>query len=184
MRKRLISAIIEEDGGRFEGKTRLFKVYYRAHTVFAERFEGLLSVPHGVVRMDEGPGIDDHEQILAEMESEGTLRITRCPKGRHLQEVFELCDSAAAVNASADERKAINWALGYVSHSAREASRKSHKDSRSWRSASNGQSLDIYLDTLTDKELREEQRRLDEAEAFINDALAPPGPRPPRQAGR
>lgn len=64
----MIAEIIRQAGGKFTGKTRLYKAFYIAHLLYAEQEPGYLTV-WPIVRMPYGPGIDCGDELIAELES-------------------------------------------------------------------------------------------------------------------
>jgi len=163
--KRIILAIIALAGGRFDSKTALFKAFYAAHLYYWNDSPGVLTT-HPIARMTLGPGIDDHEAILKELEQEGLISVEITPVGPRRQNTY-VTTVDAEING--DEKQAILKALNWVKgKSASEISEWSHQYSRTWQNGENGDLLAIYLDILSDKEHEEIQQHLSSAKKILD----------------
>jgi hypothetical protein len=142
--KRVIAEIVKEAGGELVGKTRLFKAFYVAHLLYAEREPGYLTT-WPIVRMPHGPGIDGGDELLRELELTGVLHCDQVPEGPWLTNRYVLQKKAPAGDRlSAGEIRAIREAVRFVqSKSAAELSELTHEHSRSWIAARDGQPLNI-----------------------------------------
>lgn len=173
--KRIVAAIVQENGGEFRNKTNLFKAYYWAHRFFYEDHEGLLTRKHRMVHLPMGPGIDEHDLIFGEMVDEGSLEVLSNPfKNRDGKDCAQFVFRSVGPNVelTADERDSISRGIARVrSMTAADASHDSHENSRTWRDSNNGEPIDIYVDTLDDDEFEEATRSLGEAEAEVQAAL-------------
>lgn len=152
---RIILAIIQEAGGSYHGKTRLFKVFYSAHLYFWEDTATFLT-DHPIVHMPNGPGIDDGDNILCALESTKKIRRGVQPVGPHREDVYTLCASDP-IKLTHDETQAIRRAIEWVGEkSATQISKESHELSRTWRLADeakqSGRPLHIYLDSMSEEE--------------------------------
>ena len=155
-------------GGKFVGKTNLFKAYYWAHRYFWRYHDGLLTRRERVVRMPNGPGIDDFQRLLVAMESDG---LVRCDPGDggytphvfHLERPVELSDA---------ELDAITKAVLLIDgRSATSVSNESHARSRDWREGVNGQRLDPYFDEIDERTLRRMDRGLESVNNRMDDVF-------------
>jgi len=151
--KRIILAIIQEDGGSFEGCTRLYKAFYGAHLIYW-RETGKFLTTHPIVCMTNGPGIDRGSSILRELEAEKRILRSERMVGPYPVAVYRLGDGVT-VELAPEERSAVEVAINWVrGKTAAEASDASHVVSRTWREAEEqkryGDELHIYLDALTD----------------------------------
>ena len=72
--KQIIKEIIRQAGGRLDGKTRLYKAFYLAHLFYFERSPGLLS-DWPIVKMPNGPGIDDGDILIDSMVAAGEIAL-------------------------------------------------------------------------------------------------------------
>ena len=151
--KRIIIEIIRQAGGSFERKTNLYKAFYHAHLKFAADNPGYLS-KWPIVRMPEGPGIDNFDSLLGELLLTGVLHVGTVmisDKEAVRFELTELADSALQMSPEAIE--AIRFGVDKVTgKSARAVSKESHEGSRAWRSSRNGDELNIYADLSSDEE--------------------------------
>jgi len=147
--KRVIAEIIRQAGGKFTGKTRLYKAFYVAHLLFAEHDQGYLTV-WPIVRMPHGPGIDCGDELLAELELSGVLERKQVPEGPWQTTRYELSrDGRSEEKLSAGAKRAIKEAVEFVcSKSATELSELTHEFSRSWMEARDGQPLTGTRDRL------------------------------------
>lgn len=149
--KRLTLAIIQESGGAFRGKTRLFKAFYDAH-VFYWKQTGQYLTTYPIVRMPQGPGIDQETDLLEELECEERLAIKIVDDGPYAETSYRLTGTHE-IELGAEEKEAIHHALDWIKHkSATQVSEESHKRSRTWREAIDGQELHVCLDAMTDEE--------------------------------
>src|SRR3974390_425277 len=113
--KHVITEIIRQAGGKFTGKTRLYKAFYVAHLLFAEREAGYLTV-WPVVRMPHGPGIDCGDELLAELELSGIVDRKQMPEGPWQTTRYELTRKGRGEEKlSAGATRAIKEAVEFVS---------------------------------------------------------------------
>lgn len=151
--KQLICDIIAAAGGRLVGKVRLHKAFYYAHLYYWQRGTGVLT-SYPVVRLPFGPAFDDGPRLLAELQSEGKLRVSSQPHGPYKESVFELTQPFQ-VDPTTVRFQVIEEAVERVkSKSAVELSEETHLYSRSWQDGQMGRELDIYLDLLDDLEIQ------------------------------
>ncbi len=160
--KRVIVETIKQAGGAFTGKTRLYKVFYIAHLLYAEQQRGYLT-NWPIVRMPHGPGIDGGDELIAELELSGILELHRVPEGPWATTRYQLTgDKRGGDKLSAAETRAIKQAADFVrKRTAAELSELTHEHSRSWIEARDGQPLDIYIDVIPDDEFERRQREID-----------------------
>ncbi|MBI1903011.1 MAG: hypothetical protein HYS13_18080 [Planctomycetia bacterium] len=161
--KRIIVEIVRQAGGRFAQKTNLFKAFWKAHVEYARKHVMPLS-NWPIVRMPKGPGIDRFNELLGELISQGIIEPEERIIGGNPAFVFNLADSSAYEGElNADERKAIKKGVAaVVNKSASKVSKASHRQSRAWEKAKDGDQLDLVLDTIPEREFRERNRRLAE----------------------
>ncbi len=159
--KQIIVEIIRQAGGVFDNKTNLFKAFYHAHLQYARSNPGVLS-SWRIVRMPNGPGIDQADRLLGELAAEGLLEIDQIKVGQCTAFRFRLTQSALQVDAelSPQARDAIGYGVSVVKDkTAARVSHDSHIQSPSWRDASDGEELPIYADLLTDDEYADAKAR-------------------------
>lgn len=152
--ERILLGIIQENGGFYEGRTRLYKAFYDAH-LFYWRETGTALTTHPVVHMPNGPGIDKGSEILAKLEREGRIVRRQRNVGPYKEDVYQLC-AGEPVALSIKEKAAIESAIEWVGNkTASQISRESHERSRTWRDADErgggGKELHIFLDTLSEE---------------------------------
>jgi hypothetical protein len=160
--KRVIAEIIRQAGGKFTGKTRLYKAFYVAHLLFAEHDRGYLTA-WPIVRMPHGPGIDCGDELITELELSGILERKQEPEGPWQTARYELTRAGRSEGKlSAAETRAIKEAVEFVgSKTATELSDLTHEFSRSWLEARDGQPLNIYIDIIPDDEYETREREID-----------------------
>ncbi|CAG0989292.1 hypothetical protein PHYC_02198 [Phycisphaerales bacterium] len=101
-----------------------------------------------------GPGIDDGDSLIEELEGDGLIRVKR-PAFKKDSWLFELLNPEV-VKATPEERDSIRRALAWLAgRGAVEISNHTHRESRSWKRAhakgEKGKELDIYLDLVPDE---------------------------------
>jgi hypothetical protein len=150
--KRVIVELVRQAGGEFQNKTNLFKAFWRAHLSYADANLGYLS-NWPIVRMPRGPGIDNFDHLLAEMLTDDWLTIDERQVGDCTAMVFATGEKSPSCTFTAAQVTAIRNGVAAVrAKSARFVSDQSHKDSRVWNEAKDGETLDIYLDLIPDSE--------------------------------
>jgi hypothetical protein len=150
--KRVIVELVRQSGGTFYNKTNLFKGFWRAHLAYADANLGYLS-NWPIVRMPNGPGINDFDHLLAELLADDWIATSEKQFDRGVGIVFTLGSKCPPIELTDRQIQAINEGVGYVqNHSSGFVSDQSHKDSRVWREAKDGEELDIYLDLIPDDE--------------------------------
>jgi hypothetical protein len=162
--KQVILQIVRQANGRFQGKLKLYKVFYLAHLLYAEKAPGYLT-EWPIVRMPHGPGIGDAERLLSELASEGVLN---CKSDRHPTALRPVEYEWTGKELPADGLppaaiEAIREAIALVSgKNAAELSEWTHEWSRSWNEAKDGEELNIYIDLMPEDEYRAQSERLGE----------------------
>jgi hypothetical protein len=151
--KRIIAEIVRQAGGTLDNRTNLYKAFYHAHLLFAEKNAGYLS-EWQIVRMPRGPGIHRGIELLNELVASGTISVEYVPRGRTFGFKFNLVDDRFDSGLSRSEIEAIARAVRLVKEeTAAAVSHKSHETSRSWNSSNKrGESLNIYDDLLSEVE--------------------------------
>src|SRR5262245_5775654 len=150
--KKIVVELVRQAGGQFQNKTNLFKAFWKAHLAYAENSPGYLST-WPIIRMPNGPGIEDFDYLLSEMLADGWLAIGEAQVGPYQAMVLSLGANCpppslpeAAIAAIREGVKAVDG------KSAAAVSDESHRQSRVWREAKDGEELDIYLDLMNDAE--------------------------------
>jgi hypothetical protein len=150
--KKIIVELVRQAGGEFQNKTNLFKAFWKAHLDYAAKNPGYLST-WPIVRMPNGPGIDEFDHLLAEMLADDWLTIGEREVGPYRAMVFSLgmaCPPPSLPQAAIDSiREGVQAVDGKA---AGTVSDQSHRQSRVWREAKDGEELDIYLDLMDDEE--------------------------------
>jgi len=172
--KDILIEIIRQAGGVFEGKTRLYKVFYFAHLFYFELSDGRILSEHPIVQMPEGPGIDRGDQLLRELKREKRIQVDSRQTGPYSEMIYRLIgDQPTSLDREA--RSAIKEACTYVvGRSAQDLSAITHEFSHAWRIASSGEELNIYQDTLSDDQREMQRQQIDEARKAITAALHGP----------
>lgn len=170
--KDIIVEIIRQAGGTFEGKTRLYKAFYFAHLYYFEDSDGRILSEWPIVRMPQGPGINDGHVLLEELERDGVIALATQLNGPYPESVYLLknCSGDSPFDCMAES--AIRRACEFVFYKrAHELSSFTHEFSRSWRETKNGDELNIYQDILDDDEHEAIKQKLSEAENVIRASL-------------
>jgi hypothetical protein len=151
--KQIILEIIRQAGGVLNSKTRLFKAFYHAHVKFAETQPGYLSA-WPIVRMPNGPGIDQSGMLLDELTTEGKIEAKPILHGNYVGLQFRvISDERQSDLLPAGAIDAISYGIHQIKgKSAKQVSDESHAMSRAWRGSRDGEELNIYLDSLSDEE--------------------------------
>jgi hypothetical protein len=157
--KDIIVAIIREAGGTFTNKTNLFKAFWLAHVKYARSHCDSLS-DWPIVRMPNGPGIDNFNALLGELMMENRVATKQVKRGDFDAFQFKLTDGRKCGLDKRAMQAIKSGVASVVGRSAESVSDSSHKKSRSWRAASNGERLDVLLDAIPDDEYREREKRL------------------------
>jgi hypothetical protein len=164
--KQVICDIIAASGGKIYGKLRLYKAFYFAHLYYWLHGEGVLT-DYPIVRMPQGPGIDNGDTLLEELEQTGEITISFRRNGPYKELVYERAHPFQ-VDPTSPRFQAIEEAVEWVrGKSAADLSEETHLYSRSWRETPDGEELDIYTDLLDDREYAKLKRSLSEAEQLI-----------------
>lgn len=161
--KEIILEIVRQAGGEFKGMTRLYKVFYLAHLIYFDEYQGLLS-DWPIVRMPQGPGIDRADLLLRQLEQERLLARTLGKVGPYDEwRLTSLTQRPSPLTA--EQRSAIQEALDFADgKTGKEMSEAAHHFSRSWMTGKNGSQLNIYLDIMDEERLKEGQARQQEIE--------------------
>lgn len=145
--KLVIAHIVREAGGTLQNKTNLFKAFYYAHRRYVELYGADLTL-WPIVRMPNGPGIDDADSLLSEI---GSLTVDEVDVGPHTAKQFTLTEDPAPLGSDALE--AIAYGVKMVlNRTAANVSDQSHADSEDWRVGRNGDRLLPILDTISPAE--------------------------------
>lgn len=137
-------------------KTQLFKAFYAAHLNYAKVSPRVLS-NWPIVRMPNGPGIDDFDalmsgigsKIMSRTEATGPYMATLYTLANRMEPTLDDIEMTAVNDAT-------DWVLG---RSAAELSELTHERSRSWQQGKDGDELDIYIDIESDQEYEARERR-------------------------
>jgi hypothetical protein len=165
--KTLICDIIAAAAGKLVGKVRLHKAFYYAHLYYWKRGTGVLT-SYPIVRLPMGPGIDEEPNLVAELVSEGKVRLSWQDNGPFKEAVFELTQPFQ-IDPNDPRYQSIEEAVEYVkTRTAGELSEETHVYSRSWQVGQNGQELDIYADLLDDLEYQQLQEDCQRSRELVN----------------
>jgi hypothetical protein len=165
--KKIIVELVRQAGGEFQNKTNLFKAFWKAHLAYAAKNPGYLS-NWPIVRMPNGPGIDEFDQLLAEMLADGWLTIGETQVGSYRAMVFTLGQACPPPSLPQEAMEAVREGVKAVGgKAAATVSDESHQQSRVWREAKDGEELDIYLDLMDDEERNRREANL----AILADAI-------------
>lgn len=160
--KEILVEIIRQCGGDFiEGKTKLFKAFYFAHLFYARKNSDFLS-DWPIVRMPRGPGIDNFEELIGELQAEGLVVVEECTVGPFPSTKFIVSEKGRLTSSpDAPAVEAIRKTVTYVEHkTAAQLSNETHAYSKTWNDTNDGEEMNVYLDLLTDKEYEQSQERV------------------------
>lgn len=173
--KAVLVAALKACGAQRLNRTQVYKTFYLAH-VYHMRDEGALLTDWPIVRMDHGPGVESGPTLLDELVKSGALRMERGRKGPHAEFAYSIGDPKQAEKyvqgLTSEECASIAKACDLTKNKTGKAlSALTHRDSRSWRRAHNGQELDVYADLLSEADDADLRARLDESAREIADVF-------------
>lgn len=171
--KAIVVELIRESGGVFRNRTNLFKAFWKAHVEYAKSHLAPLS-EWPIVRMTHGPGIDRFHLLLGELIAEGMVEEEEVEFGDKSGFRFVLTGTPSETFSS-EERASIRAGVSFVSRkSAARVREESHLESRAWRSAKDGDRMDIFLDVIPedgyDQRTERISRIIDKVKATVPDA--------------
>lgn len=150
--KELILDIIAAAHGELRGATRLNKAFYFAHLFYWQKGDGVLT-DYPIVRMPNGPGIDEYQTLIAQLAHDGLIEVISKQAGPYPDNTYSLKVSRDVDTASV-RGQAIHDAVKLVERkTAAELSEMIHERSRAWQDTPNGRELNIYGDLVEDREL-------------------------------
>lgn len=167
--KQVIVEIVRCAGGRLTGRLKLYKAFYFAHLIFAERASGYLT-NWPIVRMPNGPGIDSGATLIRELSLEGRLKLEATKTGPFRTTTFCVAEeSLPGEGLPPLAIDAIREAVEFVqARNATELSELTHENSRSWNAAKEGDRLNIYLDNIPNDEFDDRNSELDALESALS----------------
>lgn len=147
--KRIIVEIVCQFG-EVPTKSHLYKAFYFAHLYYAKDAIDYLS-DWPIVKMPFGPGINDGDSLIHDLEKEGFIETNHTYTGPFPTTEFKA--TAKSLSELSDSAKnAIQRAVSFTqSKTAAELTEITHEYSHSWNQAENeGEELAIYIDLLGD----------------------------------
>jgi Protein of unknown function (DUF4065) len=163
--KDVICELIAASGGVLRGKLRLNKAFYFAHLFYWQEADDVLT-SYPVVRLPNGPAVDNLDQLLTELVQVGRIEIKQTPNGPYVENVYHIVDDVDAADRHSARVRAIRQAVDLVEgRTAAELSEMTHEHSWSWQNTANGRELNIYLDVLSDEQRAEIVRGIEEMRA-------------------
>ncbi len=168
--KQIILAIIRQAGGVLKYKTRLYKAFYHAHLRYADTRPGYLST-WPIVRMPRGPGIHHFKDLLLELVAEKKIEI-QIIEEKHRGYIFSLPPNILNLDLLPnDALEAIAYGVQQIKgRTPIQTSEDSHRKSRAWKEAKNGEELNIYLDSLGDEEYQKLMQNAHKLKTMIDEA--------------
>lgn len=165
-----ICGIIRQSGGSFTGKVRLYKAFYLANLFYAEMkqkwLEELTDWP--MVRMPNGPGIDDGTKLLEELKEEKCIKIFKQKSRNYTEYSYEFINPSK-YRLNVDEQRAISQAVKTIGeHTGSTLSHWSHEFCNTWKHFKNGERINIYHDLMTEKDFL----RMREANEWAKHAIS------------
>lgn len=165
--KALILYLVGAAGPRGFTTTAVYKAFYWTHRFYLEE-TGREATGWPLAHMPFGPGIDDGEQLLAELVAGHLLAAETLLSGGTVYTRTE-----APAKLALEERlvPAAQKAVDHVgTRRATDLSDETHdggKASRAWQVTQNGDLLELSLDLLSDDDYRSLQRSADEADELL-----------------
>ncbi len=160
--KNVILDILRVGDGEWSGKVKLHKAFYFAHLYYANERPGFLT-DCPIAKLQHGPGIQNDEPLIREMEAEGLLEVELVHEGPYPEYRYRLTEKGRqeASRIPDDAHLAIEKAALFCkSQTASELSFLTHERSRSWNAGKMGDILNIYIDTIPDDEYEPRQRQM------------------------
>ena len=170
--QQVILQLLQNAAGSWDGKTKLFQAFYFAHLYYARQEPGLLT-DWPILRLPQGPGISNSAALLGGLVKNGYILVERIEEGPYPESCYRLTDKFATEPAlSGDVQAAVKAAADFVlPRTASELSQLIHERSRSWRTAQDGDILDIYIDLIPDEEYEVERQKMAELDKQLTEAL-------------
>jgi hypothetical protein len=129
--KQVICALIEAADGKLVGKMKLVKGFYHAHIAYWKLTQGQDLTRHPIVHLPDGPCIDEHENILDELERERAISISIREWGKNGKEYTFTLNRPSGISHDSIEYLAIADGYAKVKHkNVPQLKRDSHL--RSW----------------------------------------------------
>jgi hypothetical protein len=144
--KRTMLELVRASDGTLVSKLRLYKAFYRAHLLYFEE-TGLELTGYPIVHMPNGPGIDDADLLIRELQALGVLEESQGSGDFENERVYIVVGDAPAeqdAEKAAAIRAAVEWANAL---SITALKRESHK--QSWHESGMGSEQNIFIDTMT-----------------------------------
>lgn len=169
--KQVLCLILAAAGGKLNKKVALYKAFYFAHLYYWKNSEGMLT-DYPIVKMPQGPGIDEGTALLHELAAEGKIIVAKEACGPYSEDVYTLTENYP-FDRNGPRFQAVEAAVEFIKgKSAAELSEITHEYSRTWQNANVGEELSIYLDLLDDDDYLAIQTRLRETEEMVNRVFA------------
>lgn len=172
--KQIVLEIVQQStGNEIVGKVKLVKAFYFAHLYFARSNAGLLS-EWPIVKMPNGPGIDNFDMILEALQDEQTIETKATNVGPFEAGCYRATgkplDCGPLPSNAID---AIRRAVEFVApKTGAQLSDITHEHSRSWNGAQLGEELSIYLDLLSDEDYAKRIQKSRQVHGEIEKAFA------------
>jgi hypothetical protein len=168
--KRVILQIVAIAGGRLEGVARLNKAFYAAHIIFWRDRQGLLT-DYPVVKLPNGPGIDQFAGLIYELVEVGDLEKIEEAKGPYTQSTLVL-KVPVEIDPNAPEFEPISEAVRWVnSMSTAQLSVVTHEQPSYQGQPRMGYEQAIYLDALSEDEYEGVRAACNQADEAFRIAL-------------
>lgn len=142
--------LVAASNGRLVGKLRLYKAFYCAHLLYF-RETGLELTGYSIVHMTNGPGIDNADDLIEELEQEGTLLET-VGNGDREKECVYTTVGGGQLEEDPEKAEAIRMAVEWA-NALDEEELKAASHNRSWKESGNGREQNIFVDVLPDADV-------------------------------
>lgn len=149
--KAVVAEIIQQSpGDELVGTVRLYKAFYLAHLFYARQNAGYLT-DWPIVKMPQGPGIGDFNELRDRLVADGVLEIDSERIGPY-NAVKYRATSERMRQLEPEAIAAVRKAVEFVADkTGAQLSDITHEFSRSWREAGPGEELSIYMDLLSNE---------------------------------
>lgn len=156
--KRVFLKLIAASGNRLEGTVRLVKAFYYAH-LFHWDATGETLTDYPIIRLPNGPAVDDYDKLLLELARDGFLKIEQINIGFPNPQDVYITTAPVEVDDEADAaiKKAADFIRGKT---GAQLIKLTHDNSHSWKEAKNREELDIYRDSMSKEDYEAMKARI------------------------
>ena len=149
--KAVVAEIVQQSpGDELVGTVRLYKAFYLAHLFYARKNAGYLT-DWPIVKMPQGPGIGDFDELKDRLVAEGVLEIGSARVGPYNAVKYRAI-SGSMRQLEPEAMTAVREAVEFIADkTGAQLSDITHEFSRSWLETGQGEELSIYIDFLSNE---------------------------------